>query len=282
MRAHRSHGGDERARIVALADDDRVLRATAGEVGRCVPLEAVALDGVDHRLRGVGGGHERALVGRGLVAGLVPDLGVDRPGQHELHLDAGAVEVDGHPLGPPAQRELARAVRSLVGDRHTTTEARHVDDAAGAAREPVGEQRQRHAHRRVEVDVHHVRDVGRGEVRHRDARGDAGVVHQAVDAAPLARSLVHELLGGVEVTEVDGPRARLRRVHATLREHLLEPVGAPRHQPDGRAPRRQHRAERGPDARRRAGDDDVGSLDLQRSTLARSRSLRPTVSVAQP
>ena len=30
-----------------------------------------------------------------------------------------------------------------------------------SARQPVGEQRQRHAHRRVEVDVHHVRDVGR-------------------------------------------------------------------------------------------------------------------------
>ena len=117
-------------------------------------------------------------------------------------------------------------------------------------------------HRRVEVDVHHVRDVGGGEVRHRDAGGDAGVVHQAVDAAPLARGLVHELLGGVEVAEVDRPRARLGRVLAALGQHLLEAVGAPRHQPDGRAARRQHRAERGADARRRAGDDDVGSLDL--------------------
>ena len=49
---------------------------------------------------------------------------------------------------------------------------------------------------------------------------------------------------------------------AALGEHLLEPVGAPGDQPDGRAARREHRAERGADARRRAGDDDVGALDL--------------------
>ena len=35
---------------------------------------------------------------------------------------------------------------------------------------------------------------------------------------------VDDVLGGVEVTEVDGPRARIGRVHPARLQHFLQPV----------------------------------------------------------
>ena len=51
-------------------------------------------------------------------------------------------------------------------------------------------------------------------------------------------------------------------VLAALGEHGLEPVGAPGDDADGRAACRELRRERGADARRRAGDEDDGAVEV--------------------
>ena len=53
-----------------------------------------------------------------------------------------------------------------------------------------------------------------------------------------------------EVGEVDRPRARVGCVLAAAGEHVVEPVGAPCADADGRAARREALGERGADARR--------------------------------
>src|SRR5829696_573289 len=109
-RGHR--GGEERVGVVRLELDD------AFEVGQVV-LEPVALDGGDdavgHQLRRLQG----AAVQRGVVVGLVPDLGVDGAREDEPHLDAGVPQIQGQRLAPAAQRELAGRVGGLGGDAET-------------------------------------------------------------------------------------------------------------------------------------------------------------------
>ena len=74
----------------------------------------------------------------------------------------------------------------------------------------------------------------------------------------------------VEVAEIGGPHLRVGRVRAALLEHLVEPVGAPGDDADGRAALGEDRRERGADARRRAGDEDLRALELHRcSSVAR-------------
>ena len=207
------------------------------------------------------------LEGRRVVVGLVPDLSVDRAGEHELHLDPGAVEIDRHRLAPSAQRELARAVRSFVGDGQASSEARHVDDTTRTAFEPVGKEREGHANGRVEVHIHHVGDVGRREARHRCALGYAGVVDEAVDGTERVPGFVHDVFGALEVAEVGRPVPRFRRMLPTRFEHGLQPVFAPRDQADRCPAFGEQLGERGSDARRRAGDEDAGAVDLHACLL---------------
>ena len=106
-------------------------------------------------------------------------------------------------------------------------------------------------------------DLGR-EVEHPLALRDARVVDQHVDAAEVFRRAARERGQSVEVGEVDGPGARLRRVDLALFEHVVELVGAPRADPDGRAPLRESDRERGADPRRTARHQHVLAAQVVR------------------
>ena len=62
------------------------------------------------------GRRQRARVVGRVVAGLVPDLGVDGPGQDQADRHAGARQVGGQRLAPAGQGELGGAVGRLGGD----------------------------------------------------------------------------------------------------------------------------------------------------------------------
>ena len=166
-----------------LADDDVVLGTTAGEVRWRVVLEPVALDGVDDRLARR---RRRARTGPGTRRDRC------RAGPRSRCRSGPGARASPRRRCRGGRRPSSRSTRTARTCSRSTrprcamgTRPPRLDTLTTqprAAGEPVGEQRERHAHRRVEVDVHHVRDVGRREARHRDARRDAGVVHQAVDA----------------------------------------------------------------------------------------------------
>ena len=67
-----------------------------------------------------------------------------------------------------------------------------------------------------------------------------------------------------EVGEVGRPHARLGRVLPAALEHLFEAVGPAGDDADGRAPLGEDRRERGADARRRAGEEDLRAFELHR------------------
>src|SRR5947208_8617758 len=97
------HGDD------AFEEDVDVSRLEGGDVlhVRAVRLEPVALDGLDDVGGDALGRFERSVVDRVVVVRQVPDLGVDRAGDDETHVDTGVPEVDGQRLAPAAERELA-------------------------------------------------------------------------------------------------------------------------------------------------------------------------------
>ena len=66
-----------------------------------------------------------------------------------------------------------------------------------------------------------------------------------------------ERVEAVEVGQVDGPRLRIGRVLAALREHLVQQLGAARADPDGRAALGEAEREAFTDPGRRAGDEDM-------------------------
>ena len=101
----------------------------------------------------------------------------------------------------------------------------------------------------MEVDVHHVRDVGRGELRDRRALRDGGVVDERVEATERVPRFEGDRFGAFEVAEIGHPHPRLGRVTATLLEHRFEAIGPARDDADGCSGRRELWRERGTDAR---------------------------------
>ena len=116
-----------------------------------------------------------------------------------------------------------------------------------------GQQREREPHRREVVDRHDALDVVGGHRRGAPPLGDAGVVHQHVDAAQLVVSSRGEGVDAVEIGEVDDPAPAAGQIG----HHLGQPVLTPGADADGRAAFGERERGGGTDARRRAGDEHV-------------------------
>jgi hypothetical protein len=150
---------------------------------------------------------------------------------------------------PAAQRELAGAVGRLVQDADAAAEARHVHDRSAAALEHRGQQRERQAHRRVQVHVHHPLDLGRVKacrVRHARRRR---VVDHDVDAAQRGGRVNRQPVDRLAVRQIDDKTLRIGRVHAALGEDGVESLAAARREADRDAPFRQLPGQGGTDAR---------------------------------
>ena len=257
-----------------LADRELLGVDAAGERRRHVVLEAVVLQRVGDAGRAVGRGHLLDVDQRGFVVGLVPDLGGDRAREDELDVDAGAREIEVHRFRPAAHRELRRVVRGLVRDRDAAAHARDEHDRPAAAVDHPWEHGEAHARGGVEVDVHDVLDSRGREIGDVRALRDRGVVHERVEAAERVPRLDRDLLGAGEIAEIGGPHLRVGRVLAALGEHFAQPLLAAGDDADGRAACGEDRRQRGTDARRRAGDEDLGARDLHAdcspSTVSRS------------
>src|SRR5947209_10584886 len=130
---HPSHGTRHEAVDVGLFGVDERLH-----VGDVV-LEGVALDGGHDSLGDPLGRLLLALVDRRVLAGDIPDLGVDGARVDEADLERRVPEIDGHGLAPPAQGELAGAVGGFTRVAEATGDARHVDDRALSAVEHLGQ-----------------------------------------------------------------------------------------------------------------------------------------------
>ena len=168
------HAGHEGVDVGHLGLDHRL------HVGQEV-LEVLVVDGVGDAPGRLLGRDQVALVERRVVVGLVPQLGVDGPGQDELHRHAGAGHVGGDALAPAAHGELRRRVARLGGDPEATGDAGHVHDDPGGAGQHAGDQGQGHGRGGQEVDAHDALHVRRCDVRDGLAHGHAGVVDQDVD-----------------------------------------------------------------------------------------------------
>ena len=125
------------------------------------------------------------------------------------------------------------------------------------ARQHRGQDREAHAHRRVEVEGHHPVDLGGGQVGDALPLPHGRVVHEHVEAAEGVPRLARDGFRAGEVAEVRHPQARGGRVPPARREDLLEPFAAPRHDADGGAALGEHGGERRADAGGRAGDQDA-------------------------
>jgi hypothetical protein len=121
----------------------------------------------------------------------------------------------------------------------------------------VGEERQRQPDRREVVDEHRPLDVVGREVGDVAAQRDPGVVDQDVEAAELGLRSGGQLVDRRQVGEVDGPRARVGAVAAAVGQHLGQPVLPPGADADCRPGGGEGPGQRGPDARRRSGDEDL-------------------------
>ena len=214
-------------------------------------------------------GHLLDVDQRGLVAGDVPDLGVDRSGHDQLHIDSAPRDVEVHRFRESAHRVLGRVVGRLVRDRDATAHARDPHDRARLPFEHLRQQRERHAYRGVEVDVHRLVDVLERYPRHVHALRDRRVVHDRVKPAERIPGVECQLFGRVEIGEVDRPHARLGRVSCWQRSSTSSRRFGPAcDDADGRAPLGEDRRERGADTRRRAGEEDLRAFQFHRLSFA--------------
>ena len=171
------------------------------------------------------------------------------PAATSLHLDPGVAQVDGHRLAPPAQRELRRAVRRLVGDAEPAAHARHVHDACrGRARASGGAAPCVMRTGEVKLTRITASTSSRVEARHRRPLRDRGVVHEAVEPAEGVPGLARRPRSAASRSPRSTAHSRdVRRVLGALAP--APPPAGPR---GGRRSRRSRRARRasGP-ARRR-------------------------------
>jgi hypothetical protein len=86
---------------------------------------------------------------------------------------------------------------------------------------------------------------------------DPGVVHEDVDPAELVVGAAGERLDGVEIGQIDDPRAGLRRMLAQALEHVTQTILAARADADDRAPFRESLGERGADPGGCSGDQHL-------------------------
>ena len=222
-------------------------------VGQVV-LEPLAFDGIDD----APGDLLRCLLGpvveRRVVIGLVPDFRVDGTGEDQLHRDARPVEVDGHRLAPPRQRELRTRVGGLGGDAQAAAEARHVDDRPGTPLEHAGQEGQRDRHRGEVVDAHRPFDLGHAQARDGAAHRDGGVVDDDVEPVVVVPDPARQVRRGLRVGEVGGPARGGGRGGAAVGQHLVEAIGPPGHQRHRVSPLGESVGEGGADARGCTGD----------------------------
>ena len=176
-------------------------------------------------------------------------------------------------LQPQSANLLARVGR-LVGDAEATGDARHVDDDAGVALEHAGEQGQRHARRREEVDPHHVLELVDGQLGHLAALRDGGVVHDHVEVAERVPRLERHPLGTSRSPRSATQRRDASDVIRTSSSTSLQAVLAAGDDAHGGAAPGQLARQRGADARRRAGDQDVAAFHLHVRTLRIGRASR--------
>ena len=87
-------------------------------------------------------------------------------------------------------------------------------------------------------------------------------MHHAVEATEGVPRFVRHCDGAVEVAEIRGPQTRVRCVNLTLSQYGLEAILAAGDDADGGAALGQEWRQRGADARRRAGDQDLRTRDV--------------------
>ena len=97
---------------------------------------------------------------------------------------------------------------------------------------------------------------------------DGGVDHEHVEMAEGVPRLDRHPFGMLELAEIGDPHARAGRCRQHTVEDLSEAILAPGDDADGGAPPGELTRQRGADARRGAGDEDVAPLDLHEPNVA--------------
>jgi hypothetical protein len=108
----------------------------------------------------------------------------------------------------------------------------------------------------VEIDAHHLIEIGGLDLCHRRRPQHAGVVHQHVDAPPGAFDARHRGACRAHVADVRADHARLATGAAHRIGDAFQHGAAPRHQRHLGAEPREQQGRLAPDAARRAGDHD--------------------------
>lgn len=226
-------------------------QARMGDVGGFAePAERYALDDV------------LAHVGRQLVAG---DVGLDQAGRDRIDADPVGAEFARHRLREAEHAGLGGAVVRAAEDAAAALRGhrRHADDAAAALLFHRGQHRLRHVQRAAQVHVDDRIEVARRDLQRAHGLRDAGVVHEAVDAAEVlkhragcgrARVAVGHVAGEAEMTGAEFGGGRFRVFAAQVEDRHACAV-------------RGQRAGRGlADSARRcgAGDDDGPVVEQHR------------------
>ena len=144
-------------------------------------------------------------------------LGVGRAGVHQVDGDAARPELAGQAAIERQQRRLRHRIYGDPAERHALGEPRADRDDAAAIGQ-MGDRRLRGEDDRADVHGEQGIDIGKALLGDEPAAGDAGIVHEDVEAAEAVRRFVDRALhrrriGAVGLDRDAAPTHGLDRAH---------------------------------------------------------------------
>ena len=133
------------------------------------------------------------------IGQLVGHLRNDEAGSDRIGTHATRTQLEGDRLGQTDHTGFRGRVVGLAGIAVYAHDGGHVDDAAAALTHHDRRHGMDEVVGRLEIDVDHHIPLFLIHLEHQAVAGDAGIVHQHIDAAEILHDLVNHLMGLLEV-----------------------------------------------------------------------------------